>query len=235
MRIVVAVAVAVAVVATTANADVGALGEAALRSHEGDHVGAIRIYEEAYRSDPDPALLAILGNEYTSAGQLHEALQRFCGYLAVAPHGDEVVTVLAQLELVRAELAIVGDACSTFAPPSTVPPITIIHASRNRQLAIGAAAVGVAGLAAGLYFGHQASVTADQLSLHDPTQPWPSNVAEIENRGQHFELERDVFYGLGASALVAAGILYVTGHEERVSVTPIMSHGGGGFALGHRF
>ena len=233
MRIV--VVVAVAVVATTANADVGALGEAALRSHDGDHVGAIRIYEEAYRSDPDPALLAILGNEYTSAGQLRYALQRFCGYLAVAPNGDDVVTVLAQLELVRAELAIDGDACSALAPPHTVPPVTIIHASSNRQLAIGAAAAGVAGIAAGLYFGHQASATADQISLHDPTQPWPSNVAEIERRGQRFELERDVFYGLGASALVAAGILYVTGRDERVSVTPIMSHGGGGFALGHRF
>ncbi|HEX7702203.1 MAG TPA: tetratricopeptide repeat protein [Kofleriaceae bacterium] len=233
MRIV--VVVAVAVVATTANADVGALGEAALRSHAGDHVGAIRIYEDAYRSDPDPALLAILGNEYTSAGQLRDALQRFCGYLAVAPNGDDVVTVLAQLELVRAELAIDGDACSALAPPHTVPPVTFIHASRNRQLAIGAAAAGVAGIAAGLYFGHQASATADQISLHDPTQPWPSNVAEIERRGQRFELERDVFYGLGVSALVAAGILYVTGREERVSVTPIMSHGGGGFALGHRF
>jgi tetratricopeptide (TPR) repeat protein len=235
MRILV-VAVAVAVVATTANADVGALGEAALRSHDGDHVGAIRIYEEAYRSDPDPALLAILGNEYTSAGQLRDALQRFCGYLAVAPNGDDVVTVLAQLELVRAELAIDGDACSgsALAPPHTVPPVTIIHASPNRQLAIGAAAAGVAGIAAGLYFGHQASATADQISLHDPTQPWPSNVAAIERRGQRFELERDVFFGLGASALVAAGILYVTGREERVSVTPIMSHGGG-FALGHSF
>jgi tetratricopeptide (TPR) repeat protein len=233
MRVV--VAIAVAVVATTANADVGALGEAALRSHDGDHVGAIRIYEEAYRSDPDPALLAILGNEYTSAGQLRDALRRFCGYLAVAPNGDDVVTVLAQLELVRMELAIDGDACSALAPPQTVPPLTIIHASRNRQLAIGAAAAGVVGIAAGLYFGHQASATADQISLHDPTQPWPSNVAEIERLGQRFELERDVFYGLGASALVAAGILYVTGREERVSVTPIMSHGGGGFALGHRF
>jgi hypothetical protein len=229
MRI--AVAVAVAVVATTANADVGALSEAALRSHDGDHVGAIRIYEEEYRRDPDPALLAILGNEYTSAGQLREAVQRFCGYLAIAPNGDDVVTVLAQLELVRVELAIDGDACSAHA---TVPPL-IIHGSRNRQLAIGAAAAGVAGIAAGLYFGHQASATADQISLHDPTQPWPSNVAEIERSGQRFELERDVFYGLGASALVAAGILYVTGREERVSVTPIMSHGGGGFALGHRF
>jgi hypothetical protein len=233
MRIV--IAVAVAVVATTANADVGALGEAALRSHGGDHVGAIRIYEEAYRSDPDPALLAILGSEYTSAGQPREALQRFCGYLAVAPNGDDMVAVLAQLELVRAELAIDGDACSVLAPPSTVPPRTIIHASRNRQLAIGAAAAGVAGIAAGLFFGHQASATTDQLSSHDPTQPWPSNVAEIERSGQRFELERDVFYGLGASALVAAGILYVTGREERVSVTPIMSHGGGGFALGHSF
>ena len=233
MRIV--IAVAVAVVASTANADVGALGEAALRSHGGDHVGAIRIYEEAYRSDPDPALLAILGNEYTSAGQLRDALQSFCGYLAVAPNGDDVVTVLAQLELVRAELAIDGDACSALAPPHSVPPLTIIHASPNRELAIGVAAAGVAGIAAGLYFGHQASATADQISQHDPTQPWPSNVAEIERRGQRFELERDVFFGVGASALVAAGILYMTGHEERVSVTPIMSHGGGGFALGHRF
>jgi hypothetical protein len=228
-------AVAVAVIASTAHADVGALGEAALRSHEGDHVGAIRIYEEAYRSDPDPALLAILGNEYTSAHQLRDALQRFCGYLADAPNGDDVVTVLAQLELVRAELRIDGDACSPFAPPHSVPPLTIIHASRNRELAIGAAAAGVAGIAAGLYFGHQASANADRISMHDPLTPWPANIADIERRGQRFELERDVFYGLGASALVAAGILYLTGHEERVAVTPIMSNGGGGFALGHRF
>jgi tetratricopeptide (TPR) repeat protein len=234
MRI--AVAVAVAVVASTANADVGALGEAALRSHDGDHAGAIRIYEEAYRSDPDPTLLAILGNEYVGAGRLSDALQRFCGYLAVAPNGDEVVTVLAQLELVRAQLAIDGDACSSaVAPPHSVPPVTIIRASRNHQLAIGAAAAGVAGLAAGLYFGHQASAISDQISSHDPAQPWPSNVFEIERRGQRFELERDVFYGVGASALVAAGVLYLTGREERVSVTPIMANGGGGFALGHRF
>jgi hypothetical protein len=235
-------ALAALVVATTARADVGALADAASRSHAGDHAGAIRIYEDVYARDHDPALLAILGHEYTSAGRLRDALQHFCTYLVVAPNGDDATVALAQLEILRAQLGVRGDACAAgagLAAPGTVElapsPAPATGMSWREQVRIGALAAGVVGVAAGIYFDHRASATSDQISAHDPTTPWPDNIHQLEAAGKHYELERDVALGLGASALIAAGVLYVWGREERLSVTPIVSRGGGGLAIGHGF
>lgn len=232
-------ALAILVVATTASADVGALANAAARSHAGDHAGAIRIYEDVYARERDPALLVILGDEYQSAGRWRDALQRFCTYVAVAPDGEDATAALAQLEILRAELAIHGDACQAgagLAAPGTVETRpSAVAPSHRSSFAIGAAAIGLAGIAAGVYFQHEANATSDLIALHDPTTPWPANINAIEQRSQHYGLDRDVALGVAAGALVTAGVLAFTGRDEGMQVAPIVARGGGGLAIGGGF
>jgi len=231
-------ALAIIVAATAARADVGTLADATARSQAGDHAGAIRLYEQSYARDRDPALLAILGHEYTSVGRLRDALQRFCSYLVVSPTGDDAKAVLAQLEILRAQLSIEGNACAAGAAlvaPGTVPAAPPAPGMSRHQLGVAAAAVGVVGLAAGVYFQTRINGIVDQIDNHDPAQPWSANAVDLEVHGHRYQAERDIAFGVGATALVAAGILYVTGREAHVQIAPVVARGGGGLAIGRGF
>jgi hypothetical protein len=99
-----------------------------------------------------------------------------------------------------------------------------------RTGAIAAAAVGVAGLGAGLVFGlrvHSLDREATLAMRHDPSRDASARTAQTLQW---------VMYGVGAAALMAGGILYyVAGtHERRVALTPWLARGSGGAMLGLR-
>src|ERR1041384_4474618 len=79
------------------------LGEAALRSHAGDHLGAVQLYERAYAGERDVDLLTVLGAEYRSANRPLDAIQNFCAYLAVEPDGPNAAFAASQLRSIQAE------------------------------------------------------------------------------------------------------------------------------------
>jgi hypothetical protein len=232
------------------------LAQASARSHAGDHLGAIELYEQAYRQDEGMDLLVMIGSEYAKAGMADEALQNFCAYLAVEPNGDLVA--LAQNEAFSLQAALGrdvtgaagGNACAPaqpMLPPIEVPlerqitPPTPNGMLSQREIAgIVTGVAGLVGIATGVYYGVRAGQISDEILAHDASTPWPANIKEIEDRGQHAESMQKLFLIGGALATATGAYLYVTGHSrrlasERVSVSPTASRQGAGVAISGRF
>jgi hypothetical protein len=215
---------------------VDTLGEAAMRSHAGDHAGAIERYVQAYRSDGDVELLAIVGSEYRDAGRPREAIQNFCAYLAVEPRGPNAAFAVAQVRAVQAELgkqipsdrdvclpvAAVDLALSppSLTPPSRPPPSLSPGAAElvapqgwsDLELAgAGIAALGLATIGAGAYLGAERSRDAGLLLC-----------------------------ATGSVALATASVLYVVGRRariasDRLAVVPAVSLAGAGLTVSGGF
>jgi hypothetical protein len=240
--------VAIVFAAGSAHAEgdpVDVLGEAALRSAAGDHLGAIERYEQAYRTSGDVELLTILGSEYHDAGKPGDAIQNLCAYLAVEPAGANAAFAAAQVRAIQAELGkqIPGDrdVCLPVAavdltlsppaltpvaltPPSLTPPATVhteVAAPQgwsNRELAGAAtAALGLVSIGAGVYFGFQARSLSDQITQHPPGTPWPDNIRNLQTRGERDTSNELLLFATGSVALVTASVLYVTGRRARMA------------------
>lgn len=226
---------------------VDVLGEAAMRSDAGDHLGAIERYERAYRSGGDVELLTILGSEYHDAGKPSEAIQNFCAYLAVEPSGPNAAFAAAQVRAIQAELGKQipsdRDVCLPVAavdlmlsPPSLTPPplmppsltlpsptpgrqeVAAPQGWSNRELAgAGIAALGLVSIGAGVYFGFQASSLSDRIAHHSPATPWPDDIRDVQARAERDTSNELLLFATGSVALVTASVLYVTGRRARMA------------------
>ena len=112
----------------------------------------------------------------------------------------------------------------------------------RRKLALGVAGLGVAGLAAGAVMTFQAyGLDSDANDLCEVGVPC-ANSAKAERLSQRAS-DRSKYafigYGLGAAALVGAGVLWFTGgpseEESRASLTPQLAPGYAGLDLVGRF
>lgn len=235
------------------------LAQGAARSHAGDHLGAIELYERVYRLDSSMDLLVTIGGEYRRAGKPNEAIQNFCAYLAVEPNGDRAVVAaneVASLEAAMGRRAGGAGVCTpAFVPtfpvepmlppimPPTVrqgPPTTNSELSQREIAGLATGAAGLVGLATGFYYGVRSKAISDQIVEHDPSTPWPANIKTLEERGQHFESMQKVFLVGGALATAAGVYLTMTGHahriaNERISVAPALLQSGGGLAISGGF
>jgi hypothetical protein len=246
--------VAVLCAAGSAHAEgdqVDALGEAAMRSHAGDHVGAIERYEQAYRSDGDVELLPILGTEYRDAGEPREAIQNLCAYLTVEPSGPNAAFAAAQVRAIQAgigkQIPSDRDVCLpvaavdlTLSPPALTPrrqEVAVPQGWSSGELAgAGTAALGLVSIGVGVYFGFQAKDLSDQITHHPPGVPWSDNIKDIQVRGERYTSDELLLFATGSVALVTASVLYVTGRRarmasERIAVAPAISHGSAGLAI----
>ena len=227
------------------------LAQAAARSHAGDHMGAIELYERAYRQDTSMDLLVTIGSEYRKAGKTDEAIQNFCAYLAVEPNGDQSVFAANEVFSIEASLGrrMGGNACTPAEPmlppiaPPTVrqgPPTTNSELSQREIAGLATGAAGLIGLATGVYYGVRASDISDQIVDHDATTPWPANIKDLEAQGQHAETMQKIFLIGGAVATAAGVYLTVTGRShrianERITVAPALLQQGGGLAISGGF
>ena len=232
-----------------------ALSEAAMRSHVGDHLGAIERYEQAYGSDGDIALLTILGSEYRDAGKPREAIQNFCAYLAVEPRGPNVAFATAQVRAIQADLGKqipsgldvclpVAAVDLTLSPPSLTPVQPVAAApqgwSDGELAGAGVGALGLVSIGVGAYFGLRASSLSDEITHHSQGTPWPDNIRDLEARGERYTGDELLLFATGSVALVAASVLYVTGRRarlasDRISVAPAITHDGAGLAISGGF
>lgn len=244
----------IVLLATTAHAErdrLDLMSEGAAKSNAGDHAGALAAYQQAYLQDPDPSLLPILATEYRLAGLPADALRELCTYLRVAPKGPEAAYAASQVLAIRAELGqpIAADRACEPAQPVRVDFLTPRRSPRavprpgrsKRELAgLATAAAGLASLGASLYYGMEARALSNELTGHDPAQPWPDDIAAIEARGERYASRRDLFLIAGGAALVTGGILYFTGRADRqaaeqVVVTPAVSATGAGVSVTRGF
>jgi len=226
------------------------LAQGAARSHAGDHLGAIELYERAYRQDDSMELLVMIGSEYRKAGKPDEAIQNFCAYLAVEPTGDSAAFAASEVFSIEAALGrrVGGNVCASAEP--MLPPIVIpidrqitqpgSQVSQREIAGITLGAAGIVGITTGVIFGLQAKNISDELDGHNPGMPWPSNIKSLEDRGQRAERLELMFAIGGVLATATGAYLYVSGHthriaNERIVVSPALLQQGGGLAISGGF
>lgn len=197
--------------------------KAIAKSQAGDHETAIVTYLQAYTIVPNSVLLSNIGSEYQQGGKPEEALRYFCMYLEKDPTGTNAPYATQQAKQLQIQLGNMSD--GVCAPPEPEPapkapapapseaaepkPAPAPQASSagggSRALRYGGIAAGVTGLAGlglGVYAGLQARDISDEITDHDPSQPW-GDIKDLERRGQRYE-------ALQIAGLIAGGVL-VTG------------------------
>jgi hypothetical protein len=243
MKSLVTVLGVLAVTASVANAqgDVDVLAQAAAHANAGRHPQAIAIYQDVYARTGDHELLPVLGVEYRRTGAQLEAVQHFCTYLTLVPTGEQAWFATNQVIAIRRELGETIDATNVCAPVvprvdfRPLPKATKSFSTRQRA-AIASAAVGAVSLGVAVYFQREASSISDDLVGHPANEPWPADIKEQEERGMRAERRSIAFAAVGGAALVAAGVLWVTGREKSDTIiAPTVSASGGGVTLSRGF
>ena len=82
-----------------------------------------------------------------------------------------------------------------------------VRSSGSPTLMWGGVAAGVVGVGAGIYgiwAGVKGKQISDQISSHDPTQPWPANIRELQKSGEDYNRNQVI-------GLIAGGALVTTG------------------------
>jgi len=232
--------------------------KAIAKSQAGDHQAAIDLYLQAYAIVPLAVLLSNVGAEYQKLAKPVEALKYFCMYLEKDPTGNSATYATAQAKTLQLELGNEGvtddDVCKPKPEPAPAPepvpepvapttaPVTS-SSDRGGGLRIAGLAIGGAGLAAvgvGVYFGLQAKDISDQISNHPMNEEWPGDIRDLEARGQAHEDKQIAFLIAGGALAVTGTVLYFVGRsrkgsEQAVAVTPTLTPGGMGLAVGGGF
>jgi tetratricopeptide (TPR) repeat protein len=244
--------------------------KAIAKSQAGDHEAAADLYLDAYAIVPQPLLLSNIGSEYQQMKKPVEALKYFCKYLEADPTGSNATYVTAQartlyIELGGATTVEDGDLCKPIVKPKPAeppPPPVVTTASVTpspepapgpvdhggdgsktpvvRYVGIGVAVAGAAVFGAGAYFGLKAKSISDDITNHDPSKPWPSDIKQKEADGAAYE-KKQIGFMIGGGVAVAAGVvMFVVGapkksSETSVSIAPVATGDTLGFAAAGRF
>ena len=242
--------------------------QAIAKSQAGEHETAVVLYEDAFKIIPQPLLLSNIGSEYQAMQKPVEALKYFCKYIEADPTGSNISFATAQAKTLYIELGGVtsvedADVCKPIVkPPPPKPPEPVIEkkqpppveakkveprddapkASPLRWVGLGLGVVGIGVFGGGVYFGTKARDISDQITNHDPADPWPSNIAQLEADGASYEKKQIAFMVGGGVAVVAGVALFIIGapkaHREgaaSVSITPVATPDTLGFAAAGRF
>lgn len=243
--------------------------QAIAKSQAGDHETAVQLYEDAYKIIPSTLLLSNIGSEYQAMKKPVEALKYFCKYIEADPTGSNISFATAQAKTLYIELGGVPniedkDVCKPIvkppapkvepdphvvdAPPSQPEPTPGAGdaATRKRStlrlvgIGVGALGAGVFGL--GVYYGFKAKGISDDITNHDPNDPWPANIKQLEADGASFEKKQIGFMIGGGLALVGGAALFVLGGSKSsgetgasVTVSPVATPDQLGVAASGRF
>jgi opacity protein-like surface antigen len=205
----------------------------------GKRVEAIRDFCKYIKADPNgPAV------EYATSQVKGMQIE-----LGNEPDPDDVCTIKPKPQVTASPNA--GAAETPPAPASTAAPAaTTVTATAeppapapSRALEYTGAGIGAAGLAAfgvGIYFGLQAKDLSDKITNHDPTQPWPDNIKQMEADGKSDQTKQIAFM-IGGGVVAAGGIVIAilgrahAASAERVSLRPLASPTTIGLAVGGGF
>ncbi len=220
-------------------ADLVAAGETAFE--KGEWGVARASFEKAYNLHPRPLLLFNIASTYRREGNREEALRYYEKYLEVAPanadyRGVAKEAVVNLEEQIRASKESEG--------PTPVAPVK--PRSRGgkiqRYAGIGVGVVGIGLLGFGVYRGSQARDLNNFFEELDPGTEWTTELQDDFDRGESLETQAIIFSVAGGIALVAGGVLVITGifaesdgDERQLSVIPVAGPDSAGFALGGRF
>lgn len=103
--------------------------------------------------------------------------------------------------------------------------------------------VGLGGVGLGTYYGMKAQEKSDILSNHNPAEPWPDNIRDIEADGEKLE-KRQIYVTIAGGALTATGVvLFIMGatktapaeKSDKLSIRPTATPSSIGLAIGRGF
>lgn len=246
--------------------------QAITKSQQGDHIAAIDLYLSAYSLIPQHTLLSNVGNEYLEAGKPIEALKYFCMYLDKDPTGTNATYATSKARTIQIELgnkdvddqAVCKPRKERKPPPEVPPPPEGLSGTKGlnkpppgddhkdtggspggtlKIAGVAAAAVGLVAVGLGTYYGTKAQERSDFLSNHNPSDPWPDNIRQIEADGQTYE-NRQIYLTIAGGALTATGVvLFIVGatrtgpaeKADKLSLRPAVSPGRVGLVLGRGF
>jgi hypothetical protein len=199
----------------------------------GDVPKGVRLLAELYAATNDPIWIFNQGRCYQQNGEAQAALNRFREYLrkTAAIKKDEVSTSREAEAYIR-ELEI--DLRRSTAPPTPRlegassdpgPEVRPSGEPKLRTAAITSAVVGGAGLASGLVFTLLTQRADARIRrLTDGEGPIERSqtleIASANRDGRRYGMLQWIGYGVGASALVASGVLYLMGRPDSVEVKP---------------
>lgn len=242
--------------------------QAIAKSQAGDHETAVQLYEDAYKIIPSPLLLSNIGSEYQAMKKPVEALKYFCKYIEADPTGSNISFATAQAKTLYIELGGVTDVqdkdvCKPIVkpPPPTPDPALVVDtpasppepspgptdasprkASTLRWVGLGVGVLGAGVFGLGVFYGIKAKNISDDITNHDPNDPWPGNIKQLEADGASFEKKQIGFMIGGGLALVGGAALFVLGSRQgsgesaaRVTITPVATPDQLGVAAAGRF
>jgi hypothetical protein len=242
--------------------------QAITKSQGGDHIGAIDLYLSAYSLIPQHTLLSNVGNEYQQAGKPVEALKYFCMYLEKDPTGTNATYATSKARAIQIDLgnknvddeSVCEPPSSEPPPPEDPPPAGGVTGTSGldkpppaeqkdtggspggtlKIMGVAAGVIGLAGVGGGMYFGLKAREKSDFISNHNPAEPWPNDIGEIEADGKKLE-QRQILLTIAGGALTVTGVaLFIVGATrtrptEKLSVRPTATSSSIGIAIGRGF
>jgi hypothetical protein len=218
--------------------------KAIAKSQSGDHLAAIDLYLDAYKVVPLAQLLSNIGTEYQSAQKPVEALRYFCKYLDAEPTGALSTYANAQAKVLQVQLTSQqsGDPCKPQTTPPkdddvdkpdtkpkadpkiaqvTEPPsetkegtVSSGGGATIRYVGLGGIAVGAVVLGVGGYFGYRAKHFSDEITNHDPSQPWPDTIKQDESDGKSAQTKQIAFMVAGGAIAATGVVLYLVGRSK---------------------
>jgi hypothetical protein len=218
--------------------------KATAKGDKGEHIEAADLYLEAYKVYPLATMLSNAASQYQKAKKPVEALRYFCMYLEKDPAGIVASYATAQAKVLQTELGNKNidetNPCVVKAAPVPDPgpalepvgPATGTAAEGNsggatlRTAGLVTGAVGLAGLGAGIYFGFRARSVSNQITNHDPQDPWPGDIKELEEKGEAHEKKQIIFLAVGGALAIGGAVMYMVGRSKaqesgQVSITPV--------------
>lgn len=210
--------------------------ERAERHHAlGAYPQAIAELSRAYQLSGKPALLFNIAQSYRLQGDCAQAVRFYKNYLRLEsdpPNREDVEARIVEQEACvaerkRAEEAARGTqretgTAETGTEPAPVPAVVAPPADRPagggtalKVSGLTTAAVGLVLVGVGVYFGLEASSTADELERHlDQTRFWDQTARDLEADGEAAQTTATVLYAVGAAAVVTGGVLYYLGWRD---------------------
>jgi hypothetical protein len=216
--------------------------KAIAKSQSGDHLAAIDLYLDAYRLVPMAQLLSNIGTEYQSAQKPVEALRYFCKYIDAEPTGALSSYANAQAKVLQMQLTNQqsGDPCKPQSAPreddtekpepkpkpdprlaQVTEPVSETKegtvssgGSTVKVVGLGAIAVGAVVLGVGGYYGYRAKHYSDEITNHDPSQPWPDTIKQDEADGKSAQTKQIAFMVAGGAVAATGVVLYLVGRSK---------------------
>ena len=200
----------------------------------GAYLLAAAKFEEAYAIEQDPAFLYNVAQSYRQGRACASAVDYYRRFLDAVPAPPELPRIQGYIE----DTAACAREQQANAPDPGEPPVRVSRTARSadsgtgkRAIGLISAAVGVAFVGSGVYFGLSTQDLADQRSALCRECTWSPELAaraeDLDRRGRRSSNIAIGSYAVGGAALVGGAVLYMLGRREGARSVVIEPNAGG--------